>query len=199
MEVMGRHAGWIAAAGGLANEAEGDAPHIIIFPEIAFNEEKFLKKVQQCVKKYGYCAIVVSEGARDKSGKFLADSGTKDAFGHTQLGGVAPTLAQLVKDKLGYKQHWAVADYLQRSARHIASQTDSDQAYALGKAALDFALAGKHGVLPIIVRTKDKPYRWKIGEAPLSKVANVEKACHAIILHAMALVSPKNVEPTCNL
>lgn len=175
LEVMGRHAGWIAASAGLSAEKEGDAPHMIIFPEITFDEEKFLKRVKQCVEKYGYCAIVVSEGAKNKDGKFLADAGTKDAFGHTQLGGVAPALAQLVKNKLGYKQHWAVADYLQRSARHIASQTDLDQAYALGKAAIEFALAGKNAVLPIIVRTKDKPYRWKIGETSLSKVANVEK------------------------
>ena len=175
LEVMGRHAGWIAASGGLANEQDGDAPHIILFPEIVFDEEKFLNRVKVCVKKYGYCAIVVSEGTRNKEGKFLADAGSKDAFGHTQLGGVAPTLAKLVKEKLGYKQHWAVADYLQRSARHIASQVDLDQAYALGKAAVEFALAGKNGVLPIIIRTKDKPYRWKIGETPLAKVANVEK------------------------
>lgn len=176
MEVMGRHAGWIAASGGLAAENEGDAPHIILFPEITFNPEKFLKRVQRCVKKFGYCAIVVSEGVRNKDGVFLADAGTKDAFGHSQLGGVAPVLANLVKDNLGYKYHWAVADYLQRAARHIASQTDVDQAYALGQAAIEFALAGKSGVMPIIVRKKDKPYRWTIGEAPLEKVANVEKA-----------------------
>lgn len=176
MEVMGRHAGWIAAAGGLAAETEGDAPHIILFPEIAFDADKFLKRVQRCVKKYGYCAIVVSEGVRTKDGVFLADAGTKDAFGHSQLGGVAPVLAQLVKDKLGYKYHWAVADYLQRAARHIASQTDVDQAYALGKAAVEFALAGKSAVMPTIVRKKDKPYRWTIGEAPLDKVANIEKS-----------------------
>jgi 6-phosphofructokinase len=175
LEVMGRHAGWIAAAGGLACEKEGDAPHLILFPEIPFEEEKFLKRVKTCVEKYGYCAIVVSEGIRNSDGQFLSDSGSKDAFGHSQLGGVAPMLAQLVKEKLKYKQHWAVADYLQRSARHIASQTDVDQAYALGKAAVEFALQGKNAVMPIIVRQKDKPYRWKIGEAALSDVANVEK------------------------
>lgn len=176
MEVMGRHAGWIAAAGGLAAEEEGDAPHIILFPEITFNPEKFLRRVKACVKKFGYCAIVVSEGVKNKEGKFLADAGTKDAFGHSQLGGVAPTIASLIKNELGYKYHWAVADYLQRSARHIASQVDLDQAYALGKAAVEFALAGKSGVMPIVVRKQSKPYRWTIGEVELSRVANVEKS-----------------------
>ncbi|GAB1257610.1 6-phosphofructokinase [Aurantivibrio plasticivorans] len=175
MEVMGRHAGWIAAAGGLAAQKEGDAPHIILFPEIAFDRKKFMKRVQQCVKKYGYCAIVASEGAQYKDGKFLADAGTKDAFGHTQLGGVAPTLANMVKEELGYKYHWAVADYLQRAARHIASETDVEQAYAVGQAAVEMALAGKNSVMPAIIRQKSKKYRWKIEEAPLEKVANVEK------------------------
>lgn len=175
MEVMGRHAGWIAGAAGLAAEEEGDSPHIIIFPEIAFNEAKFLRKVKSCVKKFGYCAIVVSEGARYRNGQFLADAGGKDAFGHTQLGGVAPFLAELVKQKLGYKYHWAVADYLQRAARHIASGTDVEQAYAVGKAAVEFALAGKNAVMPTIVRKGGKRYRWSIGEVPLADVANVEK------------------------
>jgi len=175
MEVMGRHAGWIAAAGGLAAENKGDAPHIILFPEVAFNKEKFLKKVDQCVKKYGYCAIVVSEGAAYADGTFLADSGTVDAFGHKQLGGVAPVVAQMIKDELGYKYHWAVADYLQRAARHIASETDVEQAYAVGQAAVEFAIAGKNAVMPTIVRKNTKRYSWTIGEAPLAKVANVEK------------------------
>ena len=175
MEVMGRHAGWIAAAGGLAAEQESDAPHIILFPEIAFNREKFLKKVDRCVKKFGYCAIVVSEGAAYKDGTFLADAGSVDAFGHKQLGGVAPVVAQMVKDELGYKYHWAVADYLQRAARHIASQTDVDQAYAMGKAALELALSGKNAVMPTIVRKNTKRYQWTIGEASLASVANVEK------------------------
>ncbi len=175
MEVMGRHAGWIAAAGGLAAQQEGDAPHIILFPELAFDRKKFLKRVDECVKKYGYCAIVASEGCQDADGKFLADAGTKDAFGHTQLGGVAPTLANMVKDEFGYKYHWAVADYLQRAARHIASQTDVEQAYAVGKAGVKMALAGKNAVMPAISRTSSKPYKWKIKEAPLKKVANVEK------------------------
>lgn len=175
MEVMGRHAGWIAAAGGLATEKEGDAPHIILFPEIAFDPEKFLKKVDQCVKKYGYCAIVLSEGLKNKDGKFLSDAGLTDAFGHTQLGGSAPVIAQLIKSSLGYKYHWAVADYLQRAARHIASKTDVEQAYAVGKAAVEFALAGKNAVMPIIVRKPGKKYSWSIGEIALSKVANVEK------------------------
>jgi 6-phosphofructokinase 1 len=175
LEVMGRHAGWIAAAGGLAAEKAGDAPHIILFPEITFDEEKFLARVKECVDRYGYCAIVVSEGVKNASGQFLADAGTRDAFGHAQLGGVGPVVAQLVKDKLGYKYHWAVADYLQRAARHIASKVDVEQAYAVGKAAVELALKGHHAVMPAIVRVSDKPYRWKIGVAPLDKVANVEK------------------------
>ncbi len=175
LEVMGRHAGWIAAAGGLACEKEGDAPHIILFPEIVFDEAKFLKRVEQSVKKYGYCAIVVSEGVKNKAGKFLAEAGGKDAFGHAQLGGVAPVVAQLCKDKLGHKYHWAVADYLQRSARHIASKTDVEQAYALGKAAVKLALKGHNAVMPTIVRKSNKPYRWGIGVANLADVANVEK------------------------
>ncbi|WP_299982365.1 6-phosphofructokinase [uncultured Pseudoteredinibacter sp.] len=175
MEVMGRHAGWIAAAGGLAADEEGDAPHIILFPEIAFNKEKFLKKVKQCVKKFGFCAIVASEGAQYKDGTFLADAGTTDAFGHKQLGGVAPTLANMVKEELGYKYHWALADYLQRAARHIASGTDVEQAYAVGQAAVEMALAGKNAVMPAIIRGKGKKYKWSIGEAPLDQVANVEK------------------------
>ena len=175
MEVMGRHAGWIAGAAGLASEVEGDAPHIILFPEIPFNQQKFIKKVKSCVRKYGYCAIVVSEGAQYADGAFLADAGGADAFGHVQLGGVAPFVAQLIKAELGYKYHWAVADYLQRSARHIASATDVEQAYAVGKAAVEFALAGKNAVMPIIIRGKGRKYTWRIGEAKLADVANVEK------------------------
>jgi ATP-dependent phosphofructokinase / diphosphate-dependent phosphofructokinase len=175
MEVMGRHAGWIAAAAGLAQEQDGDAPHIILFPEIAFDQDKFLKKVDQVVKKNGYCVIAVSEGARDKDGTFLADAGSVDAFGHKQLGGVAPVLAQMVKDKLGYKYHWAVPDYLQRSARHLASEVDLAHAYAVGRAAVQFAEAGHNAVMPAIVRGKGKKYSWSIGQAPLAQVANVEK------------------------
>jgi len=175
LEVMGRHAGWIAAAAGLAAEKEGDAPHIILFPEIAFDRKKFLARVQRCVKRHGYCVIVASEGTQYADGSFLSDSGTRDAFGHAQLGGLAPTLAAMVKDELGYKYHWAVADYLQRAARHIASQTDVDQAYAVGKAAVEFAIAGKNAVMPCIERGRGKRYTWRIGEAPLEKVANVEK------------------------
>lgn len=175
MEVMGRHAGWIAGAAGLAAEQEGDAPHIILFPEIAFDREKFLKKVKSCVKKFGYCAIVVSEGVQNADGSFLAEAGGKDAFGHAQLGGVAPFIAEMIKSELGYKYHWAVADYLQRAARHIASATDVEQAYAVGAAAVEFALAGRTAVMPAIVRGKGKKYSWSIGEAKLSEVANVEK------------------------
>ncbi len=175
LEVMGRHAGWIAGAGGIAAQQEGDAPHIIVFPEIAFDKAKFLRKVKAAVKKHGYCAIVASEGAQYKDGTFLADSGTVDAFGHSQLGGVAPTLATMIKDELGYKYHWALADYLQRSARHIASATDVEQAYAVGEAAVEMAIAGKNAVMPGIVRGKGKKYSWSIEEAPLDKIANVEK------------------------
>ena len=175
MEVMGRHAGWIAAAGGLASEKAGEAPHIILFPEITFDEESFLARAKECVDKYGYCAVVVSEGVRNAEGKFLADAGTRDAFGHAQLGGVGPVVAQLVKDKLGYKYHWAVADYLQRAARHIASKVDVEQAYAVGKAAVEFALKGHNSVMPTIVRASNRPYRWKIGMAKLEDVANREK------------------------
>jgi 6-phosphofructokinase 1 len=172
---MGRHAGWIAASGGLAGQGEGEPPHIILFPEIPFDREAFLARVDQCVKDYGYCVVVTSEGAQYEDGRFLADAGAKDAFGHTQLGGVAPALANMVKQALGHKYHWAVADYLQRSARHIASATDVEQAYAVGKAAVEMALAGKQALMPTIVREQGKPYRWKIGEAPLSEVANQEK------------------------
>jgi 6-phosphofructokinase len=175
LEVMGRHAGWIAAASGLASEKPGDAPHVILFPEIAFDPEAFLKRVDECVKKYGYCAIVVSEGIRNQEGKFLSEAGIKDAFGHSQLGGVAPIIARLVKDTLGYKYHWAVADYLQRAARHIASQVDVDQAYALGCAAVEEAIAGKNNIMLTIERRPGKTYKWRIGEVPLEKVANAER------------------------
>ena len=175
LEVMGRHAGWIAAAGGLAGRKPGEPPHLILFPEIPFEQEKFLARVQDCVKDYGYCVIVVSEGAKYPDGKFLAEAGTKDAFGHTQLGGVGPVVANLVREKLGYKYHWAVADYLQRAARHVASKTDVEQAYAVGRAAVEFAVRGLHGVMPGIKRTSSKPYRWKIVPVPLEAVANVEK------------------------
>ncbi len=175
LEVMGRHAGWIAAAGGLARKDEGDAPHIILFPEIPFVKRDFLKKVRQCVTDYGYCVIVVSEGAAYKNGKFLADQGTRDAFGHAQLGGVASVVAQMVRDNLGYKYHYAIADYLQRSARHIASATDVKQAYAVGEAAVKLAVQGKTAVMPVIKRVSDSPYRWKIDSAPLGRIANKEK------------------------
>ena len=175
LEVMGRHAGWIAAAGGLAGKNPEDAPHIILFPEVPFNERAFLKRVKECVQKYDYCVIVVSEGAAYKNGTFLADQGTRDAFGHAQLGGVAPVVANMVRAKLGYKYHYAIADYLQRSARHIASATDVKQAYAVGEAAVKFALQGKTAVMPVIKRVSDKPYKWKIESAPLSRIANKEK------------------------
>lgn len=175
LEVMGRHAGWIAGAGGLAGQGEGEPPHLIIFPEIPFDRATVMARVDDCVKKYGYCVIVISEGARYADGTFLADAGTTDAFGHKQLGGVAPTLAGMVKQDLGYKYHWAVADYLQRSARHLASATDVAQAYAVGEAGVKLALEGKNSVMPTILRTSETPYQWAIGEACLSDIANVEK------------------------
>ena len=175
MEVMGRHAGWIAAAGGLAGRKANEAPHIILFPEIAFEQQQFLAKVKQCVSDYGFCVIVVSEGAATADGKFLADAGTVDAFGHTQLGGVGPVIANMVKQAHGYKYHWAVADYLQRAARHIASQVDVEQAYAMGRAAVELAVKGHNAVMPTVVRKSSKPYKWVVGSVPLEKVANVEK------------------------
>ncbi len=175
LEVMGRHAGWITAACGLAQEKEGDAPHILLFPEIPFDEERFLAKVTEMVGTFGYCTVGASEGLRRADGKFLSESGLRDAFGHAQLGGVAPLLAQLVMEKLKLKYHWAVADYLQRSARHIASKTDVLQSYAVGKAAVELAVKGRSGVMPIIVRKSSKPYRWAIGVAELKDIANAEK------------------------
>ena len=175
LEVMGRHAGWIAAAGGLASDKDCEIPIIILFPEITFNKKKFLAKVKKYVNEFGYCSVVVSEGVKDAKGNFLADQGLRDAFGHAQLGGVAPVVANIVKDGLGLKYHWSVADYLQRSARHVASKTDVDQAYAVGKAAVEFAVKGHNAVMPTINRLSNKPYKWKIGMAQLSKVANVEK------------------------
>jgi 6-phosphofructokinase 1 len=175
LEVMGRHAGWIAAAAGLAGKGAKEAPHIILFPEITFDRKTFLAKVKTSVETTGYCVVVVSEGVKGADGKFLADAGTKDAFGHTQLGGAAPEIARIVKEGLGYKYHWAVADYLQRAARHIASKTDVEQAYAVGKAAVEYAVKGQNAVLPVIVRKSSKPYRWEIRSAPIEAVANVEK------------------------
>ncbi|MCH9691690.1 MAG: 6-phosphofructokinase [Gammaproteobacteria bacterium] len=175
LEVMGRHAGWIAAASALAQQQQGDAPHIILLPEVAFDKARFLQKVQQTVTLHGYCVIVASEGAQYADGSFLADAGGVDAFGHKQLGGVAPTLAAMVKGELGLKYHWALADYLQRAARHIASATDVAQAYAVGYAAVEAAVAGKNAIMTTIVRGPAEQYTWSVGEAPLSQVANVEK------------------------
>ena len=175
LEVMGRHAGWIAGASALASHQRGDAPHIILFPEIAFDRERFLAKVQQCVEQFGFCVVVASEGTSTADGRLLSDQGERDAFGHAQLGGLAPLLAGMVKDELGYKHHWAVADYLQRAARHIASQTDVDQAFAMGKAAVELAVSGANAVMPTVERKSSQPYRWRIGTAPLSRVANREK------------------------
>lgn len=175
LEVMGRHTGWIAASAGLAAENPEDAPHLILFPEITFDETRFLAKVDTCVKKHGYCTIVAAEGIKNKEGKFIAEAGLQDAFGHSQLGGVAPLLAQSIKHHLNYKYHWALADYLQRSARHIASYTDVEQAYALGKKAVEAAVTGKQNVMMTIQRKSTQPYRWDIAQTPLAKVANVEK------------------------
>src|SRR5262245_46234375 len=175
LEVMGRHAGWITAACGLASEKEGEAPHILLFPEIEFDQDRFLARVEETVRKHGYCTIGVSEGLRWPDGKFLSETGLRDAFGHAQLGGVAPLIAQLVQDKLKQKYHWAVADYLQRAARHIASKTDVEQSYAVGKAAVELAMKGVSGVMPVIERKSNKPYRWGIAVADLKDVANAEK------------------------
>jgi 6-phosphofructokinase len=175
LEVMGRHAGWIAAAAGLAGSGTGEPPHIILFPEIPFDRAAFLARVQACVARHEYCVIVVSEGARNPDGRFLADAGTTDAFGHRQLGGVAAVVADLVRSELKLKYHYAIADYLQRSARHIASKVDVEQAYAVGRAAVELALRGENAVMPTILRRSDKPYRWSIGTAPLARVANREK------------------------
>jgi len=179
IEVMGRHAGWIAAAGGLAADEENDIPVVILFPEVEFNQERFLARVKENVESYGYCTVVVSEGAKWPDGKFLAEQDTRDSFGHAQLGGAAPVVANMIKDAHGYKYHWAVADYLQRSARHIASKTDVEQAYALGKAAVEMALAGDNAIMPTVVRLSDDPYAWEIGKADLADVANVEKVMPA--------------------
>ena len=175
LEVMGRHAGWIAGAAGLASRSEAEAPHIILFPEIAFDEARFLAKVKQTVEKFGFCVIVASEGTQTADGQLLSGSTSRDAFGHVQLGGLAPKLANIIKQAHGYKYHWAVADYLQRSARHIASQTDLEQAYALGESAVNLAIEGQNALMPTIVRVSDSPYEWKIGTAPLDEVANQEK------------------------
>ena len=175
LEVMGRHAGWIAAAGGMASGPDLELPILILFPEVAFDQAKFLARVDSTVKAHGYCSVVVSEGVKGPDGKFLSDQGLRDAFGHAQLGGVAPVIASLVKNELDLKYHWAVADYMQRAARHIASKTDVAQSYAMGKAAVEFALKGHNSVMPTVERVSNKPYKWKVGMAALEKVANVEK------------------------
>ncbi len=174
LEVMGRHAGWTTAACALAAEQEGDAPHVLLVPEVAFNEDRFLAKVSEAFKRYGHCVIAVSEGVKTPDGQFLS-AGSEDAFGHAQLGGVAPLITGLISAKLGFKCHWAVPDYLQRSARHIASKTDVEHAYAVGRAAVEFAIAGRSAAMPAIRRISDVPYRWDIIEAPLSEIANQEK------------------------
>ncbi|MCS5591576.1 MAG: 6-phosphofructokinase [Gammaproteobacteria bacterium] len=172
LEVMGRHAGWIAAAGGMVDDS---IPVVILFPEVDFDEDAFMKKVDNNVKEFGYCTIVVSEGTKWPDGRFLAEQGTRDDFGHAQLGGAAPIVANLIKKKFGYKYHWAVADYLQRSARHLASKSDVEHAYALGQAAVEMALDGKNSVMPSIIRTSNNPYTWQIGMGQLKDIANVEK------------------------
>ena len=175
MEVMGRHAGWIAAASGLAADERGLGPDIILFPEITFNQQAFLDKVNSTINKKGFCSIVVSEGVKNKNGKFLSESDATDAFGHAQLGGSAPIVANFIKQELGHKCHWAVCDYLQRAARHIGSKTDMQHAYALGEAAVELALQGNNAIMPTIVRTSNSPYKWEIGTANLADVANIEE------------------------
>ncbi|NKN32233.1 6-phosphofructokinase [Marichromatium bheemlicum] len=173
LEVMGRHAGWIAAAGALAEDH--GIPVLVLFPEVEFDQARFLAAVQEKVERHGFCTVVVSEGAHYPDGRFLAEQGTRDAFGHAQLGGAAPVVANMVKEAFGYKFHWAVADYLQRAARHLASKTDVEQAYAMGRAGVEFALAGHNAVMPTVRRLSNDPYAWEVGEAPLAEVANVEK------------------------
>ena len=175
LEVMGRNAGWITAAVGMAEDAATPIPLMLLFPEIPFDEAKFTAAVEAHVKRSGYCCVGVSEGLRSADGKLMAEAGTKDAFGHAQLGGVGPLVAGIVRDRLNYKFHWAVADYLQRAARHIASKTDLEHSYAVGKAAVQLAISGRNAVMPAIIRKSDSPYRWKIEAVPLEQVANVEK------------------------
>ena len=175
LEVMGRHAGWIAGSSVLAQESHPGAPHIILLPEVTFNQTKFLAKVKQTVADHGFCVIVASEGIKNSRGKFLAESSSKDAFGHSQLGGVAPRLAELIEKKLKLKNHWAVADYLQRSASHLSSGVDRTHAYEVGKRAVQYAAEGMNGVMPVIKRLGDAPYKWKVIPASLKKIANVEK------------------------
>ncbi len=175
LEVMGRHAGWIAAAGGLAADDNNDIPVVILFPEVEFNQEKFLATVDAKVKQYGYCTVVVSEGCHYPDGTFIAEQGTRDAFGHAQLGGAAPVVANMIKQAFGYKFHWGVADYLQRAARHLASKSDVEQAYALGKAAVELAIEGRNSVMPAVIRDSNSPYQWHIGVGELKDIANVEK------------------------
>jgi len=184
LEVMGRHAGWITAACGLASESEGAPPHVLLFPEVPFDEGEFLAKVDESVNKHGYCTIAVSEGLHDKEGRLMAEMGGKDAFGHSQLGGVGQMVAQLIKDKLGHKYHWAMADYLQRSARHVASATDVEQAWSLGEAAIKAALNGESAVMLAIERLSDKPYSWQVKSAPLDEVANIERKLPAEYISA---------------
>jgi 6-phosphofructokinase 1 len=193
LEVMGRHAGWIAAAGALASDKALPLPVVILFPEVPFDQPRFLAAVQAAVKQHGYCSVVVSEGTQTADGKFLADQGLRDAFGHAQLGGAAPLVAGLIKQALGLKVHWAVADYLQRSARHLASRTDVEQAYAVGKAAVRLALQGHSAVMPTIERLSDRPYRWQIGVAPLAQVANVEKCMPSEFIDASGM----GITPAC--
>jgi len=175
LEVMGRHAGWTTAACALAAEHEGDAPHILLLPEVAFDEERFLAKVEEALERDDYCVIAVSEGVKGPDGAFLSASGVADSFGHARLGGVAPLITNLITTRLGCRCHWAVPDYLLRSARHIASETDLQQAYAVGCAAVEFAIAGQNAVMPAIRRLSDVPYRWDIIAAPLAEIANQEK------------------------
>jgi len=195
LETMGRHAGWIAAASALAKDQPSDPPHVVLLPEVPLDQARFMAQVKTSVEQFGYCVVVVSEGVKTADGQFLADQGSKDAFGHVQLGGVAPTVAAMIKAELGYKYHYAIADYLQRAARHIASATDVEQAYALGKAAVELALDGHNAVMPTIVRESSAPYRWHIGQTPLETVANIEaKMPPAFIDESGFFVTPACLE-----
>jgi 6-phosphofructokinase 1 len=175
LEVMGRHAGWLAASAGVIKENKSMPPHLILLPEVIFDENKFLKETKTIVKNYGYCVIVASEGIKNKKNQFIASSASKDSFGHAHLGGVAPKLANIISNKLSYKVHWAVADYLQRAARHLGSSVDVKQAYAIGFKALHYAKKGVDGVMLTIKKQKAKTYKWEIKYTKLQNVANFEK------------------------
>lgn len=175
MEVMGRHTGWIAAACGMAQDANADGPLLLLVPEITFNRNRFIAAVRTRIARYGYCAVAVAEGICLADGRRLTQAGDDGIPAHDQLGGVAPLIAGMIRNALKVKVHWSVLDYVQRAARHIASRTDVDQAYAVGRKAVAYALHGLTNVMPVIVRTSDQPYRWQVAPKPLTGIMNREK------------------------